>query len=107
MAPVYGRGYPGERVNILTAYGRRTNLTLISAISIRKVEAAMYGEWAANTEIFLHFVQNDLAPVLKKQHVVVMDNVPFHLNEKIINVIEETGGKSSLATPLFSRIESD
>lgn len=99
MTPRYGRGRPGERVNILAPYGRKTNMTMISAISIRKVEAAMYGEWAANAEIFLHFIETNLVPVLKKRHVVVMDNVPFHLNDKIVKAIEGTGAKVVMLPP--------
>lgn len=99
MCPRYGRGLPGERINVLAPYGRKTNITMISAISIKKVEAAMYGEWAANTEIFLHFITCYLAPILEKRHVVVMDNVPFHTNNKIREAIEATGAKLVMLSP--------
>lgn len=99
MVPRYGRGLPGERISVFAPYGRKTNMTMISAISIKQVEAALYGEWAANGEIFLHFIENCLCPVIKKRHVVVMDNVPFHLNDNIRRAIESKGARLIFLPP--------
>jgi transposase len=93
MAPLYGRGYCGERVAASVPFNRGNRLTMISAISFEKVEAALYGEWATNGEIFLNFIVKSLCPVLKKRHFVIMDNVAFHQVCGVKDAIESTGAK--------------
>ena len=48
MAPRYSRAYGKERAMIMAPYQHGNQMTLISAISVEKIEAAMYGQWAAN-----------------------------------------------------------
>jgi hypothetical protein len=78
MAPLYGRATGGERVVEVIPFNRGNRLTMLSAISFEKVEAALYGEWAVDGEIFLNFIIRCLCPVLKRRHAVIMDNVAFH-----------------------------
>ncbi|MBS0350702.1 MAG: transposase [Proteobacteria bacterium] len=78
MAPWYGRGYRKEWVYYPVAFNRGNRLTLISAISFEKIIAARDGEWSANGEIFLNFIERCICPMIKKDQVVVMDNVSFH-----------------------------
>ena len=56
MAPLYGRALGGERVINAVPFNRGHRLTMLSAISFEKIEAALYGEWAADGEIFLNFI---------------------------------------------------
>lgn len=93
MAPRYGRSYKKSRAYYAVPFNRGNRLTLISAISINKVEVALYGEWNANDEIFLHFIETFLCPNLTKGRVVVMDNVAFHQIEGVREVIEKTGAR--------------
>jgi len=99
MVPRYGRAQGAERAIITAPYQRGNQITMISAISLEKVEAAMYGSWNANSEIFTIFVEEHLCPVLEKRHVVVMDNVGFHKSEKVISLIESTGAKCVYLPP--------
>ncbi len=99
MSPRYGRAYGKERAIVKAPYKRGNQMTMIVAISIKKVEAALYGEWNANTEIFSTFIEEHLCPLLKKRHVVVMDNVGFHKSEKVISQIEATGAKCLYLPP--------
>ena len=78
MAPLYGRALGGERVVNAVPFNRGNRLTMLSAISFEKIEVALYGEWAADGEIFLNFITRCLCPALQKRHVVIMDNVAFH-----------------------------
>lgn len=93
MAPLYGRGYCGERVIKAVPFNRGNRLTMISAISFEKVEAALYGEWAADGEIFLNFITKCLSPVLQDRHFVIMDNVAFHQVNGVREAIESVGAK--------------
>jgi transposase len=93
MSPLYGRGYKQARVPFSVPFAPGSRLTLISAISFQKIEAALYGEWSANGEIFLNFIERCLCPVLRKGQVVVMDNVSFHRVSGVREAIEKTGAR--------------
>lgn len=93
MAPRYGRGYKKNRVYYAVPFNRGNRLTLMSAISIKRVEAALYGEWSANGEIFLHFIEEFLCPKLRKGKVIIMDNVAFHQVKGVREAIEKTGAR--------------
>lgn len=93
MAPLYGRAKGEERVNVHAPYKRGNKITMISAISINEVEAAFYGEWSADGDIFSHFIENLLCPKLHAEHVIIMDNVKFHKIPEIKKLIEATGAK--------------
>ena len=93
MAPLYGRAPGGERVVNAVPFNRGNRLTMLSAISFEKIEAALYGEWAADGEIFLNFITRCLGPVLQKRHAVIMDNVAFHQVCGVKEVIESTGAR--------------
>jgi len=104
MAPRYGRAYGGERAISYVPYHRGNKITMISAISIEKIEASMYGEWSANGEIFTHFLEHNLCPVLKAHHVVVMDNVSFHKVQGVSKLIESTGAKLVYQPPYHAEL---
>ena len=93
MAPRYGRAYGGTRAIISAPYQHGHQITMISAISIQQVEAAMYGQWAANSHIFSHFLENNLQAQLTAEHVVIMDNVSFHKTNSVRKIIESVGAK--------------
>jgi transposase len=93
MAPLYGRAPGGERIFNAVPFNRGNRMTMISAISFEKIEAALYGEWAADGEIFLNFITRCVCPVLRKRHVVIMDNVAFHQVCGVREAIEATGAK--------------
>ncbi len=93
MAPRYGRAYGSERARFSAPYKHGNQLTMIGAISIEKIEAAIYGAWAANGEIFTQFIEKCLRPILKPEHVVVMDNVSFHKVRRVHEIISEAGAK--------------
>ena len=93
MAPLYGRAPGGERVVNAVPFNRGNRLTMLSAISFEKIEAALYGEWAADGEIFLNFITRCLCPVLQKRHAVIMDNVAFHQVCGVKEAIESTGAR--------------
>lgn len=104
MVPRYGRAYGGERAIMFAPYQHGNQITMIGAISIEKVEAAMYGRWAANSEIFAHFIENDLLPILKREHVVVMDNISFHKSQRVSELIESVGARIIYLPPYHSEL---
>ena len=93
MTPRYGRAYGGQRAVSYAPYQRGHKLSILSAISVRKVEAAMYLQGSANGEVFKHFLEHHLCPVLKHNHVVIMDNVSFHKIQMATDLIESKGAR--------------
>lgn len=109
MESTYARAAGGERIKMPVPCDRGPQISMIGAISTKKVEAALYGEWATNGEIFLTFIEKSLSPQLKPGHIVIMDNVKFHLQAKVANSIESRGAKVVFLPPYspdFSPIEN-
>lgn len=93
MAPRYGRAFGSERACISAPYQHGNQITMIGAISIDKIEAAMYGQWSTDGDIFVEFLEQCLRPILKPQHVVVMDNVGFHKVNQVNEIITQAGAR--------------
>jgi hypothetical protein len=75
MSSTYARAEGGERIKMPIPFEHGPQFSMIGAISVNKVEAALYGEWATNGDIFHAFIENNLLPQLKPKHTVIMDNV--------------------------------
>ena len=109
QAQRYARAAGGNRIKLPIPFIRGTKYSMIGAVTCNKVLAAMYGEWATNTDIFDHFVEYYLCPNLEPQHVVILDNISFHHNLNIKNKIENTGAKVMYLPPYspdYSPIEN-
>ncbi len=78
MTRTYGRILSSQRLKYPCPYQRGSNHSIISAISIAEVITAMYTSGSVNGEIFLHFLDNYLAPKLNNKNFVILDNVAFH-----------------------------
>jgi transposase len=95
----YARAFGGERIKCACPYPRGNKYTMIGAISTGGVEAAVYGEWSADGEIFLAFVKEQLVPHLSEGKVVIIDNVSFHKVVGVKEAIEETGASLFFLPP--------
>jgi len=104
----YARAIGGARVKMPQSFVRGTKISMIGAVSIDKVEAAIYGEWNTDSEIFNAYIEQKLVPILSAGKVVIMDNVRFHCSEKVKNLIEGAGARVLFLppyTPELSPIE--
>lgn len=99
MSNPYARAEGGERIKMPIPFEHGPQFSMIGAISVNKVEAALYGEWATNGDIFHTFIENNLLPQLKRKHIVIMDNVKFHLQARIRETIESKGAKVVFLPP--------
>lgn len=97
--PRYGRAYGGARAKAHVPYQRGNHITIIGAISLTQVEAAMYGQWSANGDIFCEFLEQYLSPNLTPDKVVIMDNVSFHKTGQAYEIINKTGAKTVYLPP--------
>jgi hypothetical protein len=93
LTPRYARAPEGER-----AYGKAPrnywgkNGTLISSISTEGMGASMSIEGSSDTESFGLYMRNILAPQLKREQIVLMDNLSVvHRSRWVRELIEERG----------------
>lgn len=99
MTQAYARAIGGNRIAMPKPFIRGAKLSVIGAISSTKVEAALYGEWATDGDIFCHFIENSLLPQLKPDNIVLLDNVSFHKSDRVIKAIQSTGAKVDFIPP--------
>jgi transposase len=78
MTRLYARAPGGARVHEGAPEGDWQILTILGAMSIRGMIAAMTIEAATDGDIFLAFLDEVLCPVLQPGDVVVMDNLSSH-----------------------------
>ena len=109
MTQTYARVEGGERIYMPVPFVKGKKISLIGAVSIHSVEAAWYGEWNTNGEIFIKFIETQLVPKLSRKNVIIMDNIQFHKSQMVIKAIKKTGAKIMFLPPYspeFSPIEN-
>jgi transposase len=91
MTRRYGRAPKGERVHTSAPVNKGKNVTVLGALSLTGITAAMTIEGSTDTPVFLTFVQKILAPVLCPGQIVIMDNLSSHKGEGVKEAIESVG----------------
>jgi len=99
MTRKYGRIKKGERVNDERPGNKRTNVTIVGAISDEGLIATMTLPGGLNTASFLVYVEKILLPTLWVGAIVVMDNLPVHYAGKVEALIESVGAKVKFLPP--------
>lgn len=108
MARTYARSQMGTRVYELKPFYRGAKITVIGAISIKKVVALMTMNNSMDSTAFHVFIEKFLVPQLWPGAVVVLDNVPAHKLVSIEPMIEAVGAKFICLSPYspdFNAIE--
>lgn len=101
MTPLYARAPRGERARGSVPRNRGKNTTLIAALSLEGMGAAMILEGSANATAFESYVEQILAPSLQAGQIVVMDNLQAHKGARVRLAIE-TKGCQVLFLPAYS-----
>ena len=78
---------------------RGSNISLIGALSLDGLIASMSLTGSVNTEVFVTYIQEILAPQLWKGAFVVMDNLPVHKAYRIQEIISAVGAKVIFLPP--------
>ena len=89
MTRLRGRCLGGRRIHEATPGGHWKILTVLGAMSLRGMVATMTLEEATDADIFLAYVEQVLAPVLRPGDVVVMDNLSSHRVDGVRQAIEK------------------
>jgi len=93
MTRLRARSMGGGRIHEATPGGHWKIMTILGAMSMNGMIAAMTIEEATDADIFLAFVQQVLCPVLKPGDVVVMDNLSSHKVPAVRASIEKAGSE--------------
>lgn len=93
MTRTHGRGPRGERVAGSVPGGHWRVTTVIGAMGLGGVEAAMTIESSTDADVFQAYVDRVLAPALAPGDVVVMDNLSSHKVPGVRRSIEAAGAE--------------
>jgi DDE superfamily endonuclease len=88
---IYGRAEPGERVFDKVPGDHGKNVSTIGAIGLDGIRTCLSVEGAIDGETMLFFVEDMLAPTLKRGEIVFMDNCSIHKMEEVEEAIEARG----------------
>jgi transposase len=91
LSPLYGWSKKGERAYCSVPRNRGPNTTLLSSMSMEGMGTSLAVEGATNREVFETYVEQILAPTLRRGQVVVMDNLTAHKGECVRELIERQG----------------
>ena len=93
MTRGYGWCRGGDRVADAVPHGHWQTTTMLAAIRVDGVigEACLALEGAMTGAVFRQYVEQMLAPVLRPDDVVVMDNLASHKVQGVVAAIESAG----------------
>ena len=91
MARKNGRCPRGARLNSGIPHGHWKVTTFLSGLGLGGIVAPLVLDGPINHEIFLAYVEQFLAPVLKPGDIVIMDNLASHKGFDVRQAIEAAG----------------
>jgi len=93
MVRQYGRAPLGERLVAKVPHGHWKTLTLIAALRVDGVTAPYVIDGAMDGPAFLAYVEQVLAPTLRRRDIVFMDNLRTHKVDGVRQAIEAVGAR--------------
>ena len=99
LTRLWGRAPRGERIAESTPQSHWRVLTILGAMSLRGIVAAMTIESATDGDVFLAYVEQVLCPRLKTGDVVIMDNLSPHKHKRVGQLIAAAGAESLYLPP--------
>ena len=99
MAPRYGRAPRGERVEGITPHGHWKTTTFIAALRHDRITAPCVFDGSINGGAFKAWIEQALAPTLKKGDIVILDNLSSHKVAGVRDAVEARGAKLEYLPP--------
>lgn len=93
MARTHARACKGQRAHSTKPHNKGKNLTIIAAIAISGIVAALSFYGSNDTLTFLFYITDILVPQLWHGVVVLMDNLNLHKTDEVRQAIEEAGAE--------------
>ena len=115
MVRLYGRSQGGSRCVDHQPYGHWISSTFIAALRHDRLEAPMLLNGPMNADCFLGYVRQFLVPTLKRDDIVICDNLSSHKSAEVEQAIRAVGARIHYLPPyspdlnpiemLFSRLK--
>lgn len=99
MTRTRGRAPRGQRVQGSAPHGHWKVTTMIGAIRLSGMAAAMTVDSSTDSDVFRTFVKQVLVPVLRRGDVVIMDNLSPHKATGVQDMIIAAGAKVCYLPP--------
>jgi transposase len=96
MTRLRGRAPYGERLKMAAPFGHWHTQTFVAGLRCDGLVAPWVLDGPMNGEAFETYIETQLAPILVRGDVVIMDNLSSHKTERVEQLIRERG-----AWPLF------
>jgi len=91
MTRTHARAPKGQRAYGSVPRNRGGNLTLLAALSKKRLQAGWVIEGSVDGEVFVTWLEHILLPTLTKGQIVVMDNLRAHYRKEVQTLIEAHG----------------
>jgi transposase len=91
LSPLYAWAPKGQRAYWSVPRNRGANTTVLSSMSVEGMGPSLTMEGATTSAVFEAYVEQVLAPTLRRGQVVVMDNLSAHKGERVKELIEQRG----------------
>jgi len=93
MAPRYGRGPRGQRVDGIAPHGHWKTSTFVAALRHDRITAPCVFDGPINGAAFTAWIEQALAPTLHAGDIVILDNLSSHKVAGIKQAIKARGAK--------------
>ena len=93
MARRYGRAFYGHRLVSKVPHGHWKTTTFVGALRCTGITAPLVVDGPMNGDVFLAYVQQQLAPTLRPGDTVIMDNLSSHKRVGVREAIEAAGAR--------------
>jgi hypothetical protein len=103
MAPLRGWCRKGQRLVAHVPHGHWKTTTFVAALRHDRIDAPCVFDGPINGESFLNYVEQTLAPTLKPDDIVIMDNLGSHKSDAVRAAISGTGARLFFLPPYRAR----
>jgi transposase len=93
LARLYGRAFRGTRVVDHVPHGHWKTTTFIGALRMTGFTAPLIVDGPVNGDVFLGYVEQQLAPTLEPGDTVIMDNLAAHKVAGVRKAVEQVGAR--------------
>ncbi len=102
LSPRYAYSPKGRRAYAQVPRNRGANTTLLASMSLEGMGPCLAVEGTTTATVFEAYVEQVLAPSLRRGQIVVLDNLGAHKSERARELIEERGCQLLLYLPAYS-----
>ena len=99
MVRAYGRCRKGQRLIGRQPFGHWKTTTFTAGLRCDGITAPWVLDGPMNRDAFLVYIDKVLGPTLRKDDVVVMDNLPAHKGETVKALVEARGARLLFLPP--------